>query len=226
MKQIYIDPYHYNLLSRIKGVTKGMLLLLGLPALTIWTLIIWSVASSESRYPQAQAQDWNSFTLSFIVLMIFIFILVVVYTHSKKNMKTIITAVKLEGVFEPCKSNELIGFFNSYYFGIDIVHGTFVYIEHVNTKENLLAKDIMAFGFDVKNWRSCELSDNKLTVYTNDPNIPYIYIDNKRAPLLFEKISAMRNKDFSYPHSFPGWVDIKAQEAAEARGLNLIPIKY
>lgn len=226
MTRKFIDPHYRQMRYGINALIKMFVVFLVLPALTGWTFIIWSVAESEDRYPQVQSKDWHSFLVSFGLLLVLLLIFFATYIYNRRNALEIMNSVRLEGVFDPNASDKIHDSFYGTYFGIDVDNGTFVYIKHVNNKEWLVTKDILVFGFDIHNWRSCELIGNKLTIYTNDPRIPFISIINRRTPMLFEKLNAMRNKDFSYPHSFPGWVDIKAQEAAEARGLNLIPIKY
>lgn len=225
MAQQFVDPYHYSTHAKFKLFIRIMLYIAGIPSLFYFTF----VGTFSSLYLTRRALypvEILMISLLWIGTILVIFYIVKSYTLNKSNILNILKHVKLEGLFEPLPSDELFGSHKFNYFGIDVQNGTIVYISHVNCKQFLFAKDILVFGFDVHNWRSCELVGNKLTIHTNDPRIPFISVMNNKAPIIFEKLSAMRNMNFTYPHSFPGWVDVKAQEAAEARGLNLIPIKY
>ncbi|AZT44353.1 plasmid IncI1-type surface exclusion protein ExcA [Salmonella enterica] len=216
MTQQYTDPYHCDLPSRLRGTAKVMFIIFGMPSLIFYTLIF--LVPTPISYPSYDA-------LIILCWAIVLYVFVRTYKNNKKILE-IINSVKLEGLFEPSNSDEIFSFYHNGYLGIDVANGTLVCIRNINTKENLFTNNVLVFGFDIHNWRSCELSGNQIKINTNDPRVPYIAIESRRASILFEKISIMRNQNFTYPHSFPGWVDVKAQEAAEARGLNLIPIKY
>ncbi|HCL5083704.1 TPA: hypothetical protein N2F56_004243, partial [Salmonella enterica] len=97
-------------------------------------------------------------------------------------------AVKPEGLFEPSPNDERFGFFQYNYFGIDVINGTFVYIGNINEQSSLFSKNMLVLGFDIYNWRSLEIKGNELTIYTNDPRLPYIPVINSQAPIFFEKL--------------------------------------
>lgn len=225
MAQQFVDPYHYSPYAKFKLFIRVMVYIAGVPSLFYFTFV-GTFASLYLTERPLYPVEIVMISLLWMGTVLVFFYMIKSYTRNKSNILNILKHVKLEGLFDPLASDELFGPHKVNYFGIDVQNGTIVYISHVNSKQSLFANDILVFGFDIHNWRSCELVGNKLTIHTNDPRIPFISVMHSKAPVIFEKLSAIRNMNFSYPHSFPGWVDFKAQQVAEARGLNLIPIKY
>lgn len=223
MTQQYIAPYHCDLPSRLRGTAKVMIIIFGIPSLIFYSLVFLALTLNNPHNSIVSYTSYDALIILCWTIILYVFIRT--YKNNKRILE-IINSVKLEGLFEPSNSDEIFSFYHNGYLGIDVTNGTLVCIRNINAKEKLFTNNVLVFGFDIHNWRSCELSGNQIKINTNDPRVPYIAIESRRASILFEKISIMRNQNFTYPHSFPGWVDVKAQEAAEARGLNLIPIKY
>ncbi|EPM5457620.1 plasmid IncI1-type surface exclusion protein ExcA [Salmonella enterica] len=223
MSRKYVDIYSGGTIPVIIALIKALIVIPGLPFLLLFSISCRLMDTNPyASYYKAEMFLSN---LSLGVVFIICFLMIRIRRHYKKNILTVLDAVKLEGVFEPSPNDEKFGFFQYNYFGIDVMNGTFVYIGNVNERSKLFSENMLVVGFDMHNWRSLELKGNELTISMNDPRLPYITVINKNTPIFYEKLSAMRNRHYDYPHSFPKWVDFKASQAAEELGQNLIPIQ-
>lgn len=225
MSRKYVDIYASDFTPKIIAMIKLLIVGLGLPFLLLFSISISCRLMNSDPYDRFYKGDILASNFGWAAVFIICFFMIMIRRHYKKNILTILEAVKLEGLFEPLPNDEKFGFFQYNYFGIDVANGTFVFIGNINNRSRLFSNNMLVLGFDTHNWRGIELKGNKLTIYMNDPNLPYIYIINKEASTFYEKLSAMRNRHYDYPHSFPKWVDFKASQAAEELGQNLIPIQ-
>ncbi|MGP8592020.1 plasmid IncI1-type surface exclusion protein ExcA [Salmonella enterica subsp. enterica serovar Typhimurium] len=224
MSQKFVDLYSDEFIPKFKALARLVVAFFGLPILLFFSLG-WTVGMH--KYSGHNFYVSSFYALSCWSLFIILFIIVTrTRKHYKKNVLTVLESVKLEGVFEPSPNDEQFGFFQYNYFGIDVMNGTFVYIGNINERSKLFSENMLVVGFDMHNWRSLELKGNELIINMNDPRIPYITVINKNTPIFYEKLSAMRNRHYDYPHSFPKWVDFKASQATEELGQNLIPVSH
>ena len=223
MSRKYVDIYSGGTIPVIIALIKALIIVPGLPFLLLFSISCRLMDTNP--YASYYRSEMFLSNLSFGVAFVICFLMITIRRRYKKNIITVLDAVKMEGVFEPSPNDEQFGFFQYNYFGVDTMHGTFVYIGNVNERSKLFSENMLVAGFDMHNWRSLELKGNELTINMNDPRLPYINVINKNTPILYEKLNAMRNRHYDYPHSFPNWVDFKASQAAEELGQNLIPIQ-
>lgn len=223
MSRKYVDIYSFGFIAKMIALAKILIVGLGLPLLFIFATSSRLMATNpHAKYYKT---DIIASNLGWTAIFIICALMIMVRKHYKKNILSVLEAVKLEGLFEPLPNDEVMGFFQYNYFGIDVANGTFVFIANINERSKLFSKNMLVLGFDIHNWRSLELKGNELTINMNDPNFPYVTVINKQSPILYEKLSAMRDRHYEYPHSFPNWVDFMASQATEKLAQNLIPIK-
>ncbi|EBW6765644.1 hypothetical protein DP806_16390 [Salmonella enterica subsp. enterica serovar Saintpaul] len=226
MSRKYVDIYSGGTIPVIIALIKALIVVPGLPFLLLFSISISCRLMDSDSYDRFYKGDILASNLGWAAIFIICFFMIKIRRRYKKNIITVLESVKLEGVFEPSPNDEKFGFFQYNYFGIDVMNGTFVYIGNVNERSKLFSENMLVVGFDMHNWRSLELKGNELIINMNDPRLPYINVINKNTPIFYEKLSAMRNRHYDYPHSFPKWVDFKASQAAEELGQNLIPVSH
>ena len=207
-----IDIYQRTWFNAIKFTVKVFVLFLGIPYL----LIIFLAATF--MVPNTSISLLSGCGLAIIFTLVarsFIF--------NKRNYNELRKAFILEGRYNPQTEIVPVGYGN--YLGLDTQNGTLVYFCNINNQQKLLSRDMLVVGFTNTSWRQCELHGQKLTIYTNDPMLPYVNIQHRRAPVLYERLCAMQRLDFSYDVNFPGWINFQAKQVAEELNLNLITVK-
>ncbi|ATW30926.1 surface exclusion protein (plasmid) [Candidatus Williamhamiltonella defendens] len=140
------------------------------------------------------------------------------YINKRQRLAKILSVIKSDESYDPAPENEIREMHSSAYFGIDPKRGTLLYIRLFNKKE------IDIFGFNVSNWRQCELTGtNKLRLYLNSTEVPFIDIQNNNAWLLYEKLCVMRNQHYHYPYHFPGYVEDSTKHLSKKMGFKMLP---
>lgn len=221
MTVIYVDPYENKTSVAIKNVFFGLACIAGIPFFLLLLIISTCMVlfSSESAYVSA---GWEYLLLSSIGLIVLIGPMIYSCNRNKKHLNKILSSIKSPSFYNPRESDEISYFSNSAYLGIDTQRGIIVYINHVDNHGLKFPTDMLIMGFDANNWKNIELQGSTLKIYTGKPDIPFIGIQHSKAPLLFDKISAIHGKTFNYEYSAPGYIEHKAKQITEKMGLNLI----
>ncbi|ECH4667713.1 hypothetical protein FPT51_19170 [Salmonella enterica] len=210
----HVDPYEKTLLDKMMFIIYFLMIFFGFP-----TLAFYAICNFISQY-----YGYSKYGYSLGTLLSIVFIAIILtYRYTVKSYKTrtniLIDSFRSDLAFEPTPECEF--YTQREYIGIDTKRGTIVYIGHPHD----LSKDVFLMAFDNNNWRRAELINSTIPavrIYTNYPNIPYITFTGKKAPRIFDIISAMRGKNYQYDVSNPGYVEYKAEQAANEHGFNLI----
>lgn len=218
-----IDIYQRTWFNAIKFTVKVFVLFLGAPYLFFSFLAFLLVTLDDSPSYRAYTGDLLACIFSLVGLLCIMLVTAYVFRFNKRNYNALREAFILEGRFAPQMELCPVGYGG--YLGLDTQNGTLVYFCNINNRQKLLSRDMLVVGFTNTSWRQCELRGQKLTIYTNDPMLPYVNIQHRRAPVLYERICAMQRLDFSYDVNFPGWIDFQAKQVAEELNLNLITVK-
>lgn len=216
------NPYSGSYLHKLFSVLLGVYAVFGIPSILVCTY----VAHSAKSRGNIDAIFW--FPIYSTILIISILTILYVTYKQRKHINLFLSHFINVEAFSPLKSCECKTLFGTNYAGLDIDKGVLLIIAHTESgMRNLLApKDIVVMGFDVKSFKSAELSGQKLTIYTGKPDIPFLVISHRKMPALFESLSAMRNRPYVYEHSFPHYVTHSAKRIAEDNNLNLVLSRF
>jgi hypothetical protein len=218
------EVYGYTYFSALKHVAKKAILYLGAPYLFLSFLAFLFAATHMPSYARAYSGSVFACILSLVGFTCIFLLTLRTYSFNKRNYQTLRAQLTLEDRFEP--QMELHNASYSQYLGLDTKNGTLVCFGTVNSKERLMARDMLVVGFTSTSWRKCELLGSRLTIYTNDPMIPHISFRHRLAPLVYERLCAMQRIDYTHDVNFPGWVEHKATAATQSLNLNLISVRY
>ncbi|GFN47216.1 plasmid IncI1-type surface exclusion protein ExcA [Candidatus Regiella insecticola] len=189
----------------------------GIPILLFYGTA-FTMMANDHRYNPARNQDIIFAWLCWAALVIPLAWYVIRYINKRCRLAKILSVIKSAESYDPAPENEIREMHSSAYFGIDTKRGTMLYIRLFNKKE------IDIFGFNINNWRHCELTGtNKLRFYINSTEVPFIDIQHRRAWLLYEKICVMRNQQYHYPYHFPGYVEHNTERLSEKMGFKMLP---
>ncbi|AWK15483.1 plasmid IncI1-type surface exclusion protein ExcA (plasmid) [Candidatus Fukatsuia symbiotica] len=156
--------------------------------------------------------------LSLAALVIPLLWCTISYINKRLCLAKILSVIKSDESYYPAPDNEIREMHSSAYFGIDPKRGTMLYVRLINKKE------IDILGFNISNWRNCELrASNRLRLYINSAEMPFIDIQNNKAWLLYERICVMRNQQYNYPYNFPGYVKHNTERLSEKMGFKMLP---
>ncbi|ASV34555.1 surface exclusion protein (plasmid) [Candidatus Williamhamiltonella defendens] len=174
--------------------------------------------SNDPLYDVVRHKNIFYTNLSLAALVIPLTWCILSYINKRRRIAKILSVIKSDESYDPAPDNEIREMHSSAYFGIDPKRGTMLYIRLFNKKE------IDIFGFNVSNWRQCELTGtNKLRLYLNSTEVPFIDIQNNHAGLLYEKLCVMRNQHYHYPYHFPGYVEDSTKHLSKKMGFKMLP---
>lgn len=189
----------------------------GIPFFLFVTIMSFRMAN-DVYYRAVRDRDLLYANLSLAALVIPLFWCILSYISKRRRLSKILSVIKSDESYDPTPDNEIREMHSSAYFGIDPKRGTMLYIRLFNKKE------IDIFGFNVSNWRQCELTgNNKLRLYLNSTEVPFIDIQNNNAWLLYEKLCVMRNQHYHYPYHFPGYVEDSTKHLSKKMGFKMLP---
>ena len=136
------------------------------------------------------------------------------YIYKRRRLAKLLSVLKNNDVYDPHPANEMREVNCGAYFGVDTQRGTLLYIRLCKNNE----VDIL--GFNLSNWRKCTLEHGQtLRLYIHSVDTPYIEIQHRRrARMLFEKISAMREQHYDYVTNYPEMVKNKARRLGGEMG--------
>ncbi|ATW34183.1 MULTISPECIES: plasmid IncI1-type surface exclusion protein ExcA [Candidatus Williamhamiltonella] len=189
----------------------------GIPTLFFYA-IVSTMMINDRAYHYSNSKDIFLSMLSWSGLIIPLCWCILSYINKRQRLAKILSVIKSDESYDPAPENEICEMHSSAYFGIDPKRGTMLYIRLFNKKE------IDIFGFNVSNWRQCELTgNNKLRLYINSTEVPFIDIQNNHAWLLYEKLCVMRNQHYHYPYHFPGYVEDSTKHLSKKMGFKMLP---
>lgn len=189
----------------------------GIPFFLFASVMSYWIAN-DPLYSVVRDENILYANLSLAALVIPLLWCTVSYINKRCRIAKILSVIKSDESYDPASENEIREMHSSAYFGIDTKRGTMLYIRLFNKKE------IDIFGFNINNWRHCELTGtNKLRFYINSTEVPFIDIQHRRAWLLYEKICVMRNQQYHYPYHFPGYVEHNTERLSEKMGFRMLP---
>lgn len=216
-----IDTYSKKWPVAIAGVLSGMYMFFVLPFHI--PVAIYSVFNFDEFMSSRYLSDKFIAISSFIVPLA-IAIAINAILKQRKNIKAFVSFFSETGLSEPMPQNVSMSWTGLAYVALDTKMGTLLYINHPDTKISnfFFPKDVRVMGFGMYDWKSIELVGNQLTIYTGNPELPAVTINTRKAAMLYEKINAMRAKQWSYEYSIPGYVEHQAKRIAESNEINLI----
>ncbi|BGI52279.1 MAG: hypothetical protein HamCj_06320 [Candidatus Hamiltonella defensa (Ceratovacuna japonica)] len=189
----------------------------GIPILFFYGVAL-SFVANDYKYASMRNEGIFLAWLCWIALIVPLFWCILSYISKRRRLSKILSVIKSDESYDPAPDNEIREMHSSAYFGIDPKRGTMLYIRLFNKKE------IDIFGFNVSNWRQCELTgNNKLRLYLNSTEVPFIDIQNNKAWLLYEKLCVMRNQNYHYPYHFPGYVEDSTKHLSKKMGFKMLP---
>ncbi|ATW32816.1 plasmid IncI1-type surface exclusion protein ExcA [Candidatus Hamiltonella defensa] len=189
----------------------------GIPTLLFYATA-FTMMANDHRYNPTRSQDIIFAWICWAGLIIPLTFCILRYINKRRRLAKILSVIKSDESYDPAPDNEIREMHSSAYFGIDPKRGTMLYIRLFNKKE------IDIFGFNVSNWRQCELTGtNKLRLYLNSTEVPFIDIQNNHAGLLYEKLCVMRNQHYHYPYHFPGYVEDSTKHLSKKMGFKMLP---
>ncbi|AWK15725.1 plasmid IncI1-type surface exclusion protein ExcA [Candidatus Fukatsuia symbiotica] len=189
----------------------------GIPMLLFYG-VGFMLVTNDYRYFSVKNESIILSQLCWAALLIPLLWCIIRYINKRRRIAKILATIKSDESYDPTPDNEIREMHSSAYFGIDTKRGTMLYIRLFNKKE------IDIFGFNINNWRHCELTGtNKLRFYINSTEVPFIDIQHRRAWLLYEKICVMKNQQYDYPYNFPGYVKHNTERLSERMGFKMLP---
>lgn len=217
-----LDPYRPTLSFKLLFTTIMMGVFCGIPVLIFYC---WA---SYFHYVNSSTGDYNYLLISCTALTAILLSILIICIKQRKQRNLFLNHFKKVGFFEPLKCDECKTITGSHYAGLDIKNGILLVIAHTNTSMRTLfvPKDYLVMGFDMNSFTSAELQGRRLTIYTGKPDIPFVIVEHKHAPALFERLSAMRNRNYRYENSVPGFVEHHARRIADEKNLNLVMSRF
>ncbi|WP_174891468.1 plasmid IncI1-type surface exclusion protein ExcA [Candidatus Hamiltonella defensa] len=189
----------------------------GIPILIFYG-VGFMIVTNDYRYSSVKNESIILSQLCWAGIFIPLLWCIIRYINKRRRLAKILSVIKSDESYDPAPENEIREMHSSAYFGIDPKRGTLLYIRLFNKKE------IDIFGFNVSNWRQCELTGtNKLRLYLNSTEVPFIDIQNNNAWLLYEKLCVMRNQNYHYPYHFPGYVEDSTKHLSKKMGFKMLP---
>lgn len=189
----------------------------GIPILIFYG-VGFMIVTNDYRYSSVKNESIILSQLCWAGIFIPLLWCIIRYINKRRRLAKILSVIKSDESYDPAPENEIREIHSSAYFGIDPKRGTLLYIRLFNKKE------IDIFGFNVSNWRQCELTgNNKLRLYLNSTEVPFIDIQNNNAWLLYEKLCVMRNQRYDYPYHFPGYVEDSTKHLSKKMGFKMLP---
>ncbi|AYB48543.1 surface exclusion protein [Candidatus Williamhamiltonella defendens] len=189
----------------------------GIPILIFYG-VGFMIVTNDYRYSSVKNESIILSQLCWAGIFIPLLWCIIRYINKRRRLAKILSVIKSDESYDPAPENEICEMHSSAYFGIDPKRGTMLYIRLFNKKE------IDIFGFNVSNWRQCELTGtNKLRLYLNSTEVPFIDIQNNNAWLLYEKLCVMRNQNYHYPYHFPGYVEDSTKHLSKKMGFKMLP---
>ncbi|CNI32330.1 MULTISPECIES: plasmid IncI1-type surface exclusion protein ExcA [Yersinia] len=206
---------HTTKKETILGVSIMFYIIAGIPIFLF--IASFSTWMASDIYSPNRNRDLLYAALSWSALIIPIGWYIIRYFNKRRRLTSILSTIKSDESYDPTPENEIREIHSSAYFGIDTKRGTMLYVRLLNNKE----VDIL--GFNISNWRQCELrANNQLRLYINSTEMPFIDIQNSKAWLLYEKICVMRNQQYNYPYNFPGYVKHNTERLANEMGFKML----
>lgn len=218
----YLDTYSRKNSVALVCILSGMYLFFAFPFHLIFASWLFALRNDAS-YGLRQ-QDIPMALLIWSSLLIAISLTIYSVYRQNKNIKIFTNYFKEMEFNNPIKSNIVKSWTGLAYLALDTKNGTILYINHPDTTifNFFVPKDVRVMGFGMYDWKSVEVEGNTLRIYTGMPELPIVSISTGKANELFEKINAMRSKNWSYDFNIPGYVEHQATKLAEENGLNLV----
>lgn len=212
----HTDPYKKTFIFGCAFFLWLPAVILGIPSLWAYTMMGHAFGETGEVLPYYIASALSILVILFII------------TKQWKQLHYFLNHFKEVGVFEPLSNDECKGWSGDRYMGLDVQHGVLVYIAPppFSVRTLFVPKDYIVMGFDMCSYKSAELLGRRLTIYTGKPDIPYVVIEHKNAPLMYEKLAAMRNRPYQNGSNLPGYIDYCAARVAAGRNLNLIQSRF
>jgi hypothetical protein len=160
--------------------------------------MLWLVMSADSGKGIWQYQLLTALTWLAVLAPLSLFISNVM--SRRRLLKRIKGALQKAGIFNPDKSNEMYHEGDGKYFGIDIDHGTILYIHRIRRGQ------VDVVGLTMADWISRELEGSTLRLYTKFPELPRIEISTPWAQRWYDTLGAMEYKRYSTPVPFSQYV--------------------
>lgn len=218
----YLDTYSRKNSVALVCVLSGMYLFFAFPFHI--PIGLYAIYNFQELMNSRFQQDRILTILIILSLILTISIIISSIYRQKKNLKVFTSYFREVYFNEALPSNIAKSWTGLAYLALDTKNGTILYINHPDTTifNFFVPKDVRVMGFGMYDWKSVEVEGNTLRIYTGMPELPIVSISTGKANELFEKINAMRSKNWSYEFNIPGYVEHQAQKIAEENGINLV----
>ncbi|WP_413449704.1 hypothetical protein [Erwinia sp. LJJL01] len=216
----YVDTFEKKWPVALVGTLSGMYLLFIFP----FHIILTGLTYSYSKFYGFRQADINlSIFLLLSLLIAITMIFIAIYTQ-RKNISVFSSYFSQAGTICPLPSSIAKAWSGKSFVGLDTKNGTLLYINHPDTTvfNFFFPRDVRVMGFGMNDWKSVEVQGNTLTIYTGNPELPFVSVTSGKASQLYEKINAMRHQTWTYENNIPGYVEHHAARIAARKGINLI----
>ncbi|WP_310649584.1 plasmid IncI1-type surface exclusion protein ExcA [Pseudomonas mosselii] len=154
-----------------------------------------------SNRPEAKIAGLPLFTLMVWTTILAPVALFMYGTFSRRRLlKSIVTSLRNPDVFCPSPTFEVYHEGEGKYLGIDVEHGTILYVHKIRKG----AVDVVALTMD--DWTNREVDENTLRLYTKRPQLPRIEISTPWAQRWFDVLGAMEHQRPTPRRPFPSHV--------------------
>ncbi|MBO1811508.1 plasmid IncI1-type surface exclusion protein ExcA [Serratia ureilytica] len=196
-------------------VIKMMYIIFGLPCLLfIGVLGFFAVLFPSTNTPGSPSLlPFVSLVWIGILVPVAIFIYNVI--RKRRLLKRLVPNLKDPRYFDPQSGYEIYHEGDGKYFGIDLIHGTMLYVHRIRKGE------VDVLGLDMGSWTDREVEGNLLRLYTRYPELPKLQIGTPWAQRWFDTLGAMENRDYQTPTPYATFVAERYAQLEKANNIKI-----
>lgn len=168
-------------------------ILVGLPILLlIGIFMLLSMPPPQNRVPGVV----EGTALIWLAIIIPVGIFIYSFITRGRLLKSIVRGLRSPEYFAPDENLEMFHEGDCKYLGIDIRHGTILYVHKIRSGQ----MDVI--GLTMADWTMKEVQGNVFRLYTKHPELPMIQIGTPWAKRWYDTLDAMAHKPYSTPQPF------------------------